>query len=159
MLAIAVCDSPLSCAIQISFFSPHLWLPTASSARSQMPEKTAESVSAPLWQACWGRCAPTWMLAKVVCGASRMRSLSFCCAALSAARSLPGARLSATGLSDELDSASERRQSELVGKKTAQLCFRVKKWRNFACEHPSKRGGCAFATPACLLLVGGLTAT
>lgn len=45
------------------------------------------------------------------------------------------------------------------GKKTAQLCFRIRKWRNFACEHPSKRGGCAFATSACLLLVGGLTAT
>ncbi|TNN27565.1 hypothetical protein EYF80_062289 [Liparis tanakae] len=39
-----------------------------------------------------------------VCGTSRIRSLS-------AARSLPGARLSATGLSEELDSASERRHS------------------------------------------------
>lgn len=58
------------------------------------------------------------MLAKVVCGASLIRSLSLCCAALSAARSLPGARLSATGLSDELDSASERRQSELGEKST-----------------------------------------
>lgn len=55
------------------------------------------------------------MLAKEVPGTSRIRSLSFCCAALSAARSLPGALLSATGLSDELDSASERRQSELSG--------------------------------------------
>lgn len=54
------------------------------------------------------------MLAKEVCGASLILSLSFCCAALSAARSLPGALLSATGLSDELDSASERRQSELL---------------------------------------------
>lgn len=44
-------------------------------------------------------------------------------------------------------------------KKNAQLCFTIRKWSNFACEHPSKRGGCAFATPACLLLVGGLTAT
>lgn len=57
----------------------------------------------------------TCMLAKEVCGASLILSLSFCCAALSAARSLPGALLSATGLSDELDSASERRQSELSG--------------------------------------------
>ncbi len=57
----------------------------------------------------------TCMLAKGVCGASLILSLSFCCAALSAARSLPGALLSATGLSDELDSASERRQSELLG--------------------------------------------
>lgn len=56
----------------------------------------------------------TCMLAKEVCGASLILSLSFCCAALSAARSLPGALLSATGLSDELDSASERRQSELL---------------------------------------------
>lgn len=68
---------------------------------------------------------PTWMLVKVLCGASLMRSLSLCCAALSAARSLPGALLSATGLSDELDSASERRQSELVG--TAQICFKRRK--------------------------------
>lgn len=60
-----------------------------------------------------GGLAGTCMLAKGVCGANLMRSLSFCCAALSAARSLPGARLSATGLSDELDSASDRRQSEL----------------------------------------------
>lgn len=51
------------------------------------------------------------MLANAAWGASLI--LSFCCAALSAARSLPGARLSATGPSDELDSASERRQSEL----------------------------------------------
>lgn len=57
------------------------------------------------------------MLAKVVCGARRILSLSHCCAALSAARSLPGALLSATGLSDELDSASERRQSELLASK------------------------------------------
>lgn len=63
----------------------------------------------------------TWMLAKVVCGASLIRSLSLCCAALSAARSLPGALLSATGLSDELDSASERRQSELVDNSTNML--------------------------------------
>lgn len=53
------------------------------------------------------------MLAKVEGGASLIRSLSLCWAALSAARSLPGALLSATGLSEELDSASERRQSEL----------------------------------------------
>ncbi len=56
----------------------------------------------------------TCMLVKEVCGASLILSLSFCCAALSAARSLPGALLSATGPSDELDSASERRQSELL---------------------------------------------
>lgn len=56
----------------------------------------------------------TCMLAKEVCGASLILSLSFCCAARSAARSLPGALLSATGPSDELDSASDRRQSELV---------------------------------------------
>lgn len=61
------------------------------------------------------------MLANVLCGASLMRSLSLCCAALSAARSLPGALLSATGLSDELDSASERRQSELVDDSTHAL--------------------------------------
>jgi len=56
----------------------------------------------------------TCMFANEVCGPSLILSLSFCCAALSAARSLPGALLSATGLSDELDSASERRQSELL---------------------------------------------
>lgn len=68
-------------------------------------------------RACWMRVcvlACTCMLAKEACGASRILSLSFCCAALSAARSLPGALLSATGLSDELDSASDRRQSELL---------------------------------------------
>lgn len=74
-------------------------------------------------------CIMTWMLAKVVCGASLIRSLSFCCAALSAARSLPGALLSATGLSDELDSASERRQSELVDNSTNML-KNNKLWRS-----------------------------
>lgn len=64
-------------------------------------------------------CVCTCMLAKEVWGANRILSLSFCCAALSAARSLPGALLSATGLSDELDSVSERRQSELLELKQA----------------------------------------
>lgn len=54
------------------------------------------------------------MFAKEVCGASLILSLSFSWAARSAARSLPGALLSATGLSEELDSASDRRQSELL---------------------------------------------
>lgn len=106
----------------------HLWLPTAFSVHSQTPGKDSRQVYSffpEYHQVCINVCVHvgcinvcTCMLAKEVCGASLILSLSFCCAALSAARSLPGALLSATGLSDELDSASERRQSELLGLQT-----------------------------------------
>lgn len=105
------------------YADPHLWLPTASSARSQKPERQQTAMTSLDRTAPPGRllglCVMTWMLANVVCGASLI--LSFCCAALSAARSLPGALLSATGPSDELDSASERRQSELEDNSTNTL--------------------------------------
>lgn len=52
------------------------------------------------------------MLEKEDCGGRRLRS-EFCWAARSAALSLPGARLSATGLSEALESESESKQSEL----------------------------------------------
>lgn len=76
----------------------------------------------------------TCMLAKEVWGASLILSLSFCCAARSAARSLPGALLSATGLSEELDSASDSRQSELrvrdrSGVNTENCSDRERHWR------------------------------
>ena len=65
----------------------------------------------------WNTSSCTCMLAKEECGAKRILSLSFCCAALSAAlsaaRSLPGALLSVTGLSEALDSGSDSKQSEL----------------------------------------------
>lgn len=52
------------------------------------------------------------MLEKEDWGGRRILS-EFCCAARSAALSLPGARLSATGLSEALESESDNRQSEL----------------------------------------------
>lgn len=74
------------------------------------PRMTPYSRTVSKWPA--GPWTPTCMLAKEDCGARRILS-EFCCAALSAARSLPGARLSATGLSEALESESESRQSEL----------------------------------------------
>lgn len=60
------------------------------------------------------------MLEKDDCGGRRMRS-EFCWAARSAALSLPGARLSATGLSEVLESESESKQSELEGQRQRKV--------------------------------------